>query len=388
MWIRTTDVTRAGTLLSFTPTAPSNTSLNTSYDGSVVPYYEFAILDQRSVRVAVRDHVDMTWRHPAQETNVALNDGTWHHVVVTWSSQNGNVVVYKDGAKVFDNSENGGSPYRKGVEIKRDGVVMVGNAPLNTSQCNRYPGIQPCAISQTTGLIGAVQNIRLYTEILGKKGAVDDFLWPYFGHSNLQLKLYWRSVVSTFVNGNYNSTLTNLAIGNIKIQSNVEVNAHVGVTSMQGITPLETSTIRSACVEDDVWYFKAPTIFLGDYKKAMYNGRLQFQMLSPSNSGYERTRTGMVSVTGGNGVVIANSVLGFAAPNAGKWTSYSIPFREDQGWSYFETGEAISFQAFRNILANLTSVQIRGDDRVCSNQGEGQEAVYVQNVVYEIDPNK
>ena len=186
----------------------------------------------------------------------------------------------------------------------------------------------------------------------------------------------------------YNSTLPNLAIGNAKFQSNEEINAHIGVTSMQGISPLDTSAIRSACVEDDVWYFKAPAIFLGDYKNVMYNGRLQFQMLSPSNSGYERTRMGMVSVTGGNGVVITNSVLGFAAPDAGKWTSYSIPFREDQGWSYFETGEAISFQAFRNILANLTSVQIRGDDRVCSNQGEGQEAVYVQNVVYEIDPNK
>ena len=72
MWIRTTDVSQAGTLLSFSPISPSNTSLLNSKDGSEVPYYEFAILDQRSVRVAVRDHVDMTWRYPAIETNVVI----------------------------------------------------------------------------------------------------------------------------------------------------------------------------------------------------------------------------------------------------------------------------------------------------------------------------
>jgi hypothetical protein len=386
MWIRTTDVSQAGTLLSFSPISPSNTSLLKSKDGSEVPYYEFAILDQRSVRVAVRDHVDMTWRYPAIETNVVLNDGTWHHVVVTWSSQNGNVVLYKDGAKVFDSLENDGEPYRKGVEMERNGVVMVGNVPLSTTQCNLSPISQPCNILPNSGLIGAVQNIRMYTEVLGSKGAVDDFLWPYFDHSNLQLKLYWRSIVSTFVNGNYNATINNLAIGNLKRQSIAEINAHVGITSMQGVAPLETSTIRSPCVEDDIWYFTAPSIFLGDFKKKMYNGRLQFQMLSPSNSGYERTRTGMVYVTGADGVTIANSVSGFIAPSAGKWTSYTIPFREDQGWSYYETGEAITFKNFRNVLSNLTSVQIRGDDRVCSNQGEGQEAVYVQNIYYEVEP--
>ena len=108
-------------------------------------------------------------------------------------------------------------------------------------------------------------------------------------------------------------------------------------------------------------------------------------LISPLLSCSSPFGSSMVAIlTGG----AARASSGFAAPDAGKWTSYSIPFREDQGWSYFETGEAISFQAFRNILANLTSVQIRGDDRVCSNQGEGQEAVYVQNVVYEIDPNK
>ena len=49
----------------------------------------------------MKDHVDFTWRHPAQETGVTLNDGMWHHLVVTWSSKDGQVVVFRDGAKQF-----------------------------------------------------------------------------------------------------------------------------------------------------------------------------------------------------------------------------------------------------------------------------------------------
>ena len=58
-------------------------------------------------------------------------------------------------------------------------------------------------------------------------------------------------------------TLNNLATGNIRRQTKNEREAHHGVTSLQGIYPLETSSIRVPCVEDDVWYFEAPVAFLG-----------------------------------------------------------------------------------------------------------------------------
>ena len=73
--------------------------------------------------------------------------------------------------------------------------------------------------------------------------------------------------------------------------------------------------------------------------------------------------------------------------SSAKWTSYSISLREDQGWSYYGTGEAVSFfglaccEKFREVLENVTSLSIRGDDNVCSDTGEGQEAVYIQNVM-------
>ena len=369
MWVRTTDVSRPGTLMSFTAQSSSPAGPN--------PYYEFAVVDQRSLRVVVKDHVDFTWRHPAQETGVTLNDGMWHHLVVTWSSKDGQVVVFRDGAKQFQIRG-----YRTGETILRQGIIMVGNTPLDTTVCERLqPFNAPCQVLPDTGFIGAVQNIRIYTEILGPEGAINDFQWPFTGEANLQLKVYWRSVVSTFSNGVSNVTLNNLATGNIRRQTKNEREAHHGVTSLQGIYPLETSSIRVPCVEDDVWYFEAPVAFLRKLGPGMYNGRLQFQLLAPSTSGYPRSRNGMVTITSSGGVRLTNAVSGFSAPSSAKWTSYSISLREDQGWSYYGTGEAVSFKKFREVLENVTSLSIRGDDNVCSDTGEGQEAVYIQNVM-------
>jgi len=361
MWVRTTDVSQPGTLMSFT-----------GQNSSSADYYEFAVLDQRSLRVVVKDHVDFTWRHPAQETGVTLNDGMWHHLVVTWSSKDGQVVVYRDGANVFNTKG-----YRTGETISRQGIIMVGNTPLDPTVCESLqPFYAPCQVLPDTGFIGAVQNIRIYTEILGPEGAINDFQWPFTGETNLQLKVYWRSVVATFSNGILNVTLNNLATGNIRRQTTKEREAHHGVTSLQGISLLETSSIRVPCVEDDVWYFESPSSFLGSIP---YNGRLQFQLMSTASSGYQRARKGMVTVEGG-GVRLTSAVSGFSAPSSAKWTSYSISLREDQGWSYYGTGGAVSFKNFREVLENVTSLSIRGDDRVCSDIGEGQEAVYIQNV--------
>ena len=36
-------------------------------------------------------------------TNVAANDGKWHHMALTWKSSTGGWNVYKDGSKVREN---------------------------------------------------------------------------------------------------------------------------------------------------------------------------------------------------------------------------------------------------------------------------------------------
>ena len=377
MWVRTTDVRFAGTLLAFFPTNVTNSTTVYGVAGNEVPYYEFALIDPRSLRMVVQDHVDMTWRYPGQETGVAVNDGNWHHVVATWSANVGAVSVYVDGATVFSKS----ASYKAGAQMRRHGTVIVGNSII--APCT-LPGKDPngCTVMDGTGFVGAIQNIRIYTEVLGSSGVLDDLRWPFPATNNLQLKLYWRSTTATFIQGALNASVINLADGSSERLSEEQKEAHNGITSPRGIAPLKTDTVRSPCVEDDIWYFKAPDKFLGNFV-SLYNGRLQFQMMAPATSGYERTRSGMVYITGGNGLVIANSVAGFPSPKLVNWTSYSILFREDLGWSHMKTLGAVTFKEFQSILSNITGLYIRGDDRICSNVGEGEEAVYLNNIRYE-----
>merc|ERR1712167_26555 len=46
MWIRTTDVQSAGTLLAFYPSNATNTSLVDATTGATIPFFEFALYDQ------------------------------------------------------------------------------------------------------------------------------------------------------------------------------------------------------------------------------------------------------------------------------------------------------------------------------------------------------
>ena len=105
--------------------------------------------------------------------------------------------------------------------------------------------------------------------------------------------------------------------------------------------------------------------------------------MAPAASGYERSQAGMVYLTGGNGMKLSNSMLGFGSPKSSGWSSYSIPFREDQGWAHFSDLTAVTFSDFRAVLANVTGVYFRGDDRVCSNTEEGEEALYINNIRFE-----
>ena len=45
-------------------------------------------------------------------TNVAANDGKWHHMAFTWQSSSGLWKVYKDGSKVRSNTD--AEPLQKG----------------------------------------------------------------------------------------------------------------------------------------------------------------------------------------------------------------------------------------------------------------------------------
>lgn len=54
--------------------------------------------------------------------NVAVNDGKWHSVCCTWSSQKGEYKIYKDGKMV-----NQGVNLKSGQTIKGDGTWVLGH---------------------------------------------------------------------------------------------------------------------------------------------------------------------------------------------------------------------------------------------------------------------
>ncbi|WP_243725317.1 LamG-like jellyroll fold domain-containing protein, partial [Candidatus Thiosymbion oneisti] len=39
------------------------------------------------------------------DTNISVSDGKWHYLAVSWESENGVLVLYKDGEKVFSRSD-------------------------------------------------------------------------------------------------------------------------------------------------------------------------------------------------------------------------------------------------------------------------------------------
>lgn len=54
-------------------------------------------------------------------TDVAVNDGNWHHVCMTWENKAGSWKVYKDGAV-----QASGSGFKTGYNIKTNGILIIG----------------------------------------------------------------------------------------------------------------------------------------------------------------------------------------------------------------------------------------------------------------------
>src|SRR5262249_35434662 len=84
-WVKTTDTTKEAGIVSYAASTSDN---------------EFQLRNYRNLRVYVKDSF--------VDTNVALNDGAWHHVAVTWTSTGGAVRVYKDGALAFSGTLSSG----------------------------------------------------------------------------------------------------------------------------------------------------------------------------------------------------------------------------------------------------------------------------------------
>ncbi len=97
----------------------------TTWDAGIVSYgtsrspEEFQIRDPRALAVYVKG--------TRIDTGVALNDGSWHHVAVTWRSIGGTLRVYKDGALAYWGS------VRPGASLAANGSLVLGQDQGSTS---------------------------------------------------------------------------------------------------------------------------------------------------------------------------------------------------------------------------------------------------------------
>lgn len=99
VWLKTTDTTKEAGIVSYAASSSDN---------------EFQLRDYRALKVYVKGTV--------ANTNVAFNDGAWHHLVVTWTSTGGAIRVYKDGVLAYSNT----TPVQAGASITGGGSLVLG----------------------------------------------------------------------------------------------------------------------------------------------------------------------------------------------------------------------------------------------------------------------
>jgi hypothetical protein len=99
LWLKTTDTTKEAGIVSYAGSTGAD---------------EFQLRDYRALRVYVKG--------TRQDTGIALNDGQWHHLAVTWRSVGGVISVYKDGVLAFTNT----IPVQDGASITAGGALVLG----------------------------------------------------------------------------------------------------------------------------------------------------------------------------------------------------------------------------------------------------------------------
>ncbi len=95
-WMKSSNTSRFGTPFSYAVSAVDN---------------EFLVFDYRSFRIYIASS------HSYVATGVSANDGSWHHIVVTWRSDDGQLKLYKDGVVVYTGTKAKGHILRQGGSL-------------------------------------------------------------------------------------------------------------------------------------------------------------------------------------------------------------------------------------------------------------------------------
>lgn len=128
MWLRTDDRENQGTPVSYATDADSNAIVITDYSGFVL-YVNGKI----------------------QHTDVTADDGNWHHIATTWTSEKGAWQVFKDGLKVTS-----GTGMVPDSTIEGGGVLVVG----------QEQDVRGGLYSISESFIGTISRLNLWDYVL------------------------------------------------------------------------------------------------------------------------------------------------------------------------------------------------------------------------------
>jgi len=126
-WIKSSNTSNLGTPLSYAVTGTDN---------------EFLLYDYNNLSFYIGG--------PNVSSNVAINDGQWNHIVVTWRSSDGSLVMYKNGVAVFSTN------HQAGYTIKSNGSLIL------AQEQDAVGG----ALDASQRLIGSLDEVAIYSYVL------------------------------------------------------------------------------------------------------------------------------------------------------------------------------------------------------------------------------
>lgn len=240
-----------------------------------------------------------------------------------------------------------------------------------------------CSIDAKTGFTGKLQHVHLWSRVISRSDMMKELAWPLQVASN-GLVFGWNFDAAYLLDAQ--GTTVNDISTKGQAQKNLGFihcdRASKPKTSsclVPGELPRVAPGFPCGQVYTNIWHFAAPLEVLQALRRA-YGGRLQFEMLAPSFNGSPRPRRGQISISDAAGNKMSLAMGTFPLPSASLWTSYAVVLREDFGWIREPEGTALAPGEIQEILGNAVALWIRGDLWGYDASGQGQEAVYLNQV--------
>ncbi|MBL4692951.1 MAG: cadherin-like domain-containing protein, partial [Magnetovibrio sp.] len=135
---------------------------------------------------------------------------------------------------------------------------------------------------------------------------------------------------------------------------------------------VSNSITASDTVTGTTWGYVAPTKFIGN-QSAMYGGSLQFDLKISGVNNYHQPDVTLIGGAGAGLTLVYDSTVG---PNSTGWTSFDVGLAAGQGWKVGTLTGAVATEAqIRDVMSNITALQIRGEFTIGADTG------YLDNVV-------